>query len=238
MSYFTDEPYSMGHRADQAWSEGSPPPWAAELGWDGQGIWLTVDLHALMRSVQSIDICSPTGRPASQCLGLLPYPGFPLSNFFVALENKGLPVMALAADLTLVFEGGVISRGLNGSFDLVGPMHARGWVGPGDQTHKLLLAPRLVLTTVPGSATMGTPAEVVPPFEVRCRITLNSNQVQGEFDPIGLPNLPADLPVFLNDPPQTPHLHRTLDAPDIRPRRSFLSLARSFTHRSNRLLGQ
>lgn len=173
-------------------------------------------LQDLESAVPGLRIYSATGRPAHMLLKKGPATSNLLPQFFSELEDQGVPIMAFQPDLQLVCSGGVLSRGLDGEAVIVGDLSLESTPAGATHTLRLLLGRRLVLSSAPGSATMGRGPEIVPPFRVRARITLSAEELYEPREPhrLAFEEEPAGAGVFLNEIQALPRLtHQPASAP-------------------------
>jgi len=187
MDYFDsyNEAYASGWAADRTGVGPNPPPWVLMLNWDGQGLWVVVQIPDLLKAVPKLKVFSPGGYPAT--FEILPSPGnvFGWTKYFMDLEDLGVNLLANSTDLTLHCSGATIGRGFSGGVEMSGDFWLTGKLFSAGDTRQVRLPKRFTITPASGDATIDDGPQLVPPFKVKARLTADSSDMTGGIDSVG-----------------------------------------------------
>jgi len=179
------EAYENGWAGDRTGIGPNPPPWVNMLNWDGQGVWVMVQIADLLKALPKLRVFSPGGFPAT--FEIIPAPDnvFGWTKYFMDLEDMGVNLLASATDLVLHCSGATIARGFSGGVEMTGEFWLTGKMFTVSDTRQLKLPRRFTITPASGEATIDDGPQLVPPFKVKARLTADSSEVTGGQDAIG-----------------------------------------------------
>jgi hypothetical protein len=171
------ERYAEGHASGFTMISYACPPWAKSLGWNGSGLWCTIQLTDLKTAVPALKISPYHTDKAVMTVSTPPNNAFHLSQFFEMLENESFPVIASADACFLVCYGATLVRTSSGVIELVGKFQLEGSFLKPEYKILATLPPRLMLTGVPGYAELPMGVTGVAYFKVKATLTMDSDLV-------------------------------------------------------------